>query len=215
MIVACNYFYSFILMPKYNGEKVLVVPRAIFESTGYFEGVSSDPGNYMENFLAPNCAFFMDRSEAELDPSHKQLIPYGIFKYKNTVLHYTRGDKGGESRLHDKGSLGIGGHINPIDLKNEHPDLEAYMAGVEREIKEELNIACSYTQRVIGVINDDSNDVGAVHLGIVHLFELDGDIVTSNEDAICNIRFLSVDDLKNDDMFQRLETWSQIALELL
>lgn len=203
-------------MSKYNGEKVLVIPRPAFENAGYFaQGVASNADEYLNSFMSPDVAFFMDRDLAEADPSHKQIIAYGIFRHKDRILHYTRGNAGGESRLHDKGSLGIGGHINPIDLQGAKPDLHTYMAGVEREVREELNLDCSYTQKVIGIINDDSNDVGAVHLGVVHLFELDGEQVTSNEDAIHNIRFLTLAELKATDTYSRLETWSQLSLDLL
>lgn len=203
-------------MSKYNGEKVLVVPRPVFEKVGYFQqGVSPNADAYLEAFMAPGVAFFMDRATAEDDPSHKQIIAYGIFSYQGRILHYTRGNAGGEARLHDKGSLGIGGHINPVDYQGQEEGMDAYMAGVEREVQEELNFGCNYRQRVIGVINDDTNDVGAVHLGVVHLFELDGDDVTSNEDAINNIRFLSVDELRQEPLFSKLETWSQLSLDLL
>lgn len=202
-------------MSRYNGEQVLVVPRAVFEQVGYFQGVRNSGEAYLNAFMAPGVASFMDREAAEGDPSFKQIIPYGIFVHEGKVLHYTRGGAGGEARLHDKGSLGIGGHINPVDWKGENEGISTYMAGVEREVQEELNFGCSWTQRVIGVINDDSNEVGAVHLGIVHLFELDGQDVRSNEDAIANIRFLSLEELREAPLFDKLETWSQLSLSLL
>lgn len=202
-------------MSRFHGEKVLVVPRLSLEQVGYFQGVHSNGEAYLNAFMAPGVSSFMDREEAEKDPSHKQIIPYGIFCYQGKILHYTRGGAGGEARLHDKGSLGIGGHINPIDWQGADHGLATYMAGVEREVQEELNFGCAYTQRVIGVINDDSNEVGAVHLGLVHLFELDGDAVSSNEDAIANIRFFSPEELREAPLFSKLETWSQLSLDLL
>ncbi|MFR2948619.1 MAG: hypothetical protein ACLTNK_04700, partial [Akkermansia muciniphila] len=156
---------------------------------------------------------FMDREAAENDPSHKQIIAYAIFCHQGRILHYTRGGSGGEARLHDKGSIGIGGHINPVDRQSGHDDVSTYLAGVEREIREELVIDGNCTQRVLGVINDDTNDVGAVHLGIVHLFELDTDRVRANEAALANLRFVSPEELSGE-MFEKLETWSQLALEL-
>ena len=111
-----------------------------------------------------------------------------FFCHQGRILHYTRGGSGGEARLHDKGSIGIGGHINPVDRQSGHDDVSTYLAGVEREIREELVIDGNCTQRVLGVINDDTNDVGAVHLGIVHLFELDTDRVRANEAALANLR---------------------------
>ena len=92
------------------------------------------------------------------------------------------------------------------------PD-ETPAAALVREIREELVIDGNCTQRVLGVINDDTNDVGAVHLGIVHLFELDTDRVRANEAALANLRFVSPEELSGE-MFEKLETWSQLALEL-
>jgi predicted NUDIX family phosphoesterase len=93
--------------------------------------------------------------------------------------------------------------------------IATYMAGVEREVSEEITINGSFTQKVIGVINDDSNDVGAVHLGVVHLFELSTNDVTSNESALANLQFLSPDELMQPTLYDKLETWSQLALQLL
>ena len=178
-------------MSRYHGEQVLVVPRAAFEEAGYFQGHREGGDHYLNTFMKPGVASFMDREAAENDPSHKQIIAYAIFCHQGRILHYTRGGSGGEARLHDKGSIGIGGHINPVDRQSGHDDVSTYLAGVEREIREELVIDGNCTQRVLGVINDDTNDVGAVHLGIVHLFELDTDRVRANEAALANLRFVS------------------------
>ena len=194
-------------------EQVLVVPRAAFEEAGYFQGHREGGDHYLNAFMKPGVASFMDREAAENDPSHKQIIAYAIFCHQGRILHYTRGGSGGEARLHDKGSIGIGGHINPVDRQSGHDDVSTYLAGVEREIREELVIDGNCTQRVLGVINDDTNDVGAVHLGIVHLFELDTDRVRANEAALANLRFVSPEELSGE-MFEKLETWSQLALEL-
>lgn len=200
-------------MSRYHGEQVLVVPRAAFEEAGYFQGHREGGDHYLNAFMKPGVASFMDREAAENDPSHKQIIAYAIFCHQGRILHYMRGGSGGEARLHDKGSIGIGGHINPVDRQSGHDDVSTYLAGVEREIREELVIDGNCTQRVLGVINDDTNDVGAVHLGIVHLFELDTDRVRANEAALANLRFVSPEELSGE-MFEKLETWSQLALEL-
>ncbi len=121
-------------------------------------------------------------------PAHKQIIPYSIFHHRGRYLVYTRGGKSGEKRLASKQSIGIGGHINPHDEREDSLARTTYLNGVEREIDEELRIAGTHTQRVIGLINDDSNEVGRVHLGVVHLFDLESHAVESNEDAIQDIR---------------------------
>lgn len=208
-----RYMYNACAMSRYNGEKVLVVPRAVFEDVGYFQGSSPNVAPYLEEFFKPSVAHFMDREHAEQDPSHKQIIPYVIFRHEGKVLLYTRGASGGETRLHDKVSLGIGGHINPIDSADATVDFATYLAAIAREIEEEITIRGGYFQQVLGVINDDTNDVGKVHLGVVHLCDLETDRVTANESSIADILFLTPQEIR-DTYLNRLETWSQIALDL-
>jgi len=121
---------------------------------------------------------------------------------------------GGEARLHAKGSMGIGGHINPVDTRDDALGMETYMAGVEREIQEELNIKGDFTQKIVALLNDDSNEVGKVHLGVVHLVELESDQVTPGEDAIANLQFSSISELEQN-IRPNLETWSQFCVDIL
>jgi predicted NUDIX family phosphoesterase len=194
-------------------EHVLVIPRALFDELGSFQGFQPDAPRYLPAILNTANNFFMERPAAELDPTHKQLIPYAIFHHAGRYLCYTRGGKGGEKRLVSKRSIGIGGHINPVDQTQDHLGEQMYFNGVEREMAEELRIAGGHTQRVIGLINDDSNEVGQVHLGVVHLFELESDDVQSNEDAIQELQFVPLAELQaNAD---NLETWSRICVEHL
>ncbi len=191
-------------------EHILVIKRSLFDQIGAFQGFQGDAQRYLDVILAKENNFFMARPDAETDPTHKQLIPYSIFHHAGKFLVYTRGGKGGEKRLHAKQSIGIGGHINPHDEREDSLASTTYLNGVEREIDEELRIVGTHTQRVIGLINDDSNEVGQVHLGVVHLFELDSNAVESNEDAIQDIQFMTVEELlQNNDC---LETWSQICV---
>ena len=125
-----------------------------------------------------------------------------------------RGKSGGESRLHAKGSVGIGGHINPVDTREDHLGMATYLAGVEREIEEELNIVGGHSNKVVGLLNDDSNAVGEVHLGVVHIFELETDQVSSNEDALAELGFYDAATLKGE-MLDSLETWSKSCVEAL
>lgn len=194
-------------MSKYAGEQILVVPRSLFDELGAFEGFSQDVDRYLATLLDPKNNFYMDRAEAEEDPTHKQLIPYCVFHHEGKVLHYTRGKSSGESRLHAQGSIGVGGHINPIDASADPLGLGTYYAAVEREIDEELNIEGEYSSRIVGLINDDSNAVGQVHLGIVHLYELESPQVSSNEDALANLSFQTEEALLGE-LFPQLETWS-------
>lgn len=194
-------------------EHVLVIPRALFDELGAFQGFQPDSARYLNAILAPGSNFFLPRPDAELDPTHKQIIPYSIFHHQGKYLVYTRGGKSGEKRLHAKQSIGIGGHINPVDEREDSLAETTYFNGVEREIVEELVLKGNHTQKVIGLINDDSNEVGQVHLGVVHLFDLDHDEVSSNEDAIQDLHFASLEELAA--AADNLETWSSICVKHL
>lgn len=196
-------------MSKYAGEEVLVVRRSLLEEIGMFHGILTnaiDPA--IARLLDPANHFFMDRGAAEEDPTHKQLIPYCVFRCGDQILHYTRGKAGGESRLHAKISVGVGGHINPIDTGEGRVGSEAYFAAVSRELDEELVLKGPRTSRIIALLNDDSNPVGQVHLGIVHLVDLENTEVFSREDALTDLGFTPLTEL-HTDLFDRLETWSQ------
>ncbi|MBC7979108.1 MAG: NUDIX domain-containing protein [Armatimonadetes bacterium] len=202
-------------MSKYAGEEVLVVKRMLLEQIGMFGGLRAEGvDDGVALLLEEGSHFFMDREAAEEDPGHKQLIPYCIFKCGERVLYYTRGKAGGENRLHAKLSVGVGGHINPVDMGAGRKGAGAYYAAVQREIDEELEISCDYQMRVIGLLNDDSNPVGQVHLGVVHLVEFETEEVASREDALMDLSWATVGEL-NGELFERLETWSQFCMRWL
>ena len=194
-------------------EHVLVIPRALFDELGAFQGFRGDAPRYLEAMLAEGQNFFMERPAAEIDPSYKQIIPYSLFHHQGRYLVYTRGGKSGEKRLVAKRSIGIGGHINPHDERENSLAETTYYNSIEREVAEELKIEGGHSQRVLGLINDDSNEVGQVHLGIVHWFDLETDRVTSNEDALQDLHFESLADLQAN--IDQLETWSQICVRHL
>lgn len=202
-------------MSKYAGEEVLVVRRALLDEIGTFQGIQTvGLEAAVARLLDPANHFFMDRAAAEEDPSHKQLIPYCVFRCGDRILHYTRGKSGGESRLHAKISVGVGGHVNPIDTGGGRTGPDAYHAAVTREIEEELDLPGEQAHRIIALLNDESNAVGQVHLGIVHLIELDSDAVSSREDALLDLGFTDLAELRGA-CFERLETWSQYCIRHL
>lgn len=196
-------------MAKFE-EMVLVVRRSLFDRLGSFQGIQLDVDRYLSEFLSQKNNLFLRRSEAETDPFYKQLIPYAVFTWKDQVLHYTRGAKSGEQRLVALGSIGIGGHINDSD-EGLTLDSSAYHSAFHREIREELHLAGGFRDRIVGLINDDSNEVGRVHLGVVHLVELESPEVRSAESALRQLEFLSMDELQN--RLTALETWSQLVVK--
>ena len=197
----------------YEDESVLVIKRELFDEIGTFQGISTEIDKYLPVFLNPSNNFFIHRELAEDDPTHKQIIPYAIFKHGDKFLRYLRGKKSGEQRLASKSSIGIGGHINQDDFNSSSLEKDTYLTGIEREINEELIINCDYNNLPIALINDDSNDVGQVHLGVVHLFDLESDQVEAGEANIENLEFLSSDDLLREK--DSLESWSQICVDHL
>ena len=200
-------------MAKYEDENVLVIPRELFDEIGSFQGINFNTAKYLPSFLDPSNNFFLSREDAEEDPRYKQIIPYALFRYQDTFLRYVRGKKSGEQRLASKSSVGIGGHINQDDAAQSSLERDTYMTGVEREINEELKLNCNYSQKPVGLINDDSNDVGQVHIGVVHLFDLKGNDIKPGESNIQDLQLLNKEQLTAER--NTLETWSQICLDNL
>lgn len=197
-------------------EHVLVVPTAEFHRLGHFQGVSRDIERYLQGLLRPEFISYRPRSEMENDPSFKQLIPYVIFRYRDAagevhLFQYTRGKGQGETRLHAKRSIGIGGHISSDDATT--VGSQPYEEGLRRELAEEVAIDTAYQAACVGLINDDETEVGRVHLGVVHIYDVESPDVTPREDDICNTGFVPLSDLlAQRDQF---ETWSKICLEAL
>jgi len=196
-------------------ENVLVIKRELFDELGAFQGLNFEPRKYLDAILSRGNNFFLPRAQAEKDPSYKQIIPYVLLTHGDDVLHYIRGKKAGEQRLVAKGSIGIGGHMNQEDelLFNYALDEGAYREGVEREIAEEIKIETKFEDRIVALLNDDSNEVGQVHLGIVHIFRLAAPKVEKREAMITSLAFLPKAELLARR--ETLETWSQICLDSL
>ena len=198
-------------------ERVLVVPTEFFRELGYFQGFCSDVDRYLDGLLSSMNTVYRARSEVEEDPSFKQLIPYVIFRHvaedgTESVFQYTRGTGQGEGRLHRKRSVGIGGHISTVDA-----DVDAtgnpYAEGMRRELEEEVIIETPYSDACVGLINDDESAVGRVHLGVVHLFDVEEPAVRPREPEIIDAGFRPLKEILAD--VSEFETWSSICLQAL
>lgn len=192
-------------------EKILGFPRAVFEQLGVFHGFSPDVDRYLLAILDPKNNSFRLRAQAETDPSFKQIIPYVVITDGERVLHYVRGKKAGEQRLVAKGSIGIGGHINDEDHSLFAVGMDAFRAAVEREVREELNVEGAFDAKPVGLINDDSVEVGRVHFGVVHVLRRRPEQVKKREQVIAQQEWLTPDELR--DRRDRMETWSQFCLD--
>ena len=195
-------------------EQVLVVERKVLEHVGMFQGLTFDVDHYLRKLFVSGILRFMPRSQVEKDPAYKQLIPYVIMTCDGKYLSYVRGRRAGETRLVGNRSIGIGGHINPVDwtLFSAEP-YKTYLEAVEREVAEEVSVETSHTERVVALLNDESNDVGRVHLGIVHYWILDAPKVNKREQMITQMAFMTPAELQ--EVRDTMETWSGLCLSHL
>lgn len=204
-------------MSEIRSERVLVVPAALLHRLGHFQGFTSDADRYVSVFLDPANTSYRPRHEVENDPSYKQLIPYVLFRHSDeagcvTIFQYTRGMRQDESRLRGKRSVGIGGHISLKDSASNGTG-SAYLEGMARELTEEVSIETPYRERCVGLINDDDTDVGRVHLGIVHLLDVERPSIEARESEIVDSGFRRVQKILPD--LDDFEMWSQICLRAL
>src|SRR5262249_20199329 len=144
-----------------EAERVLVVPAAVLHEAGAFQGFSPRVEDYLPRLLDPARLSYRPRAEVETDPSFKQLIPYVGLRWGGQLVHYPRGSKATEARLRALRSVGVGGHIRAEDTGLFE---DAYRAGMLRELQEEVYLETTYQETCVGLINDDSNPVGQVHL---------------------------------------------------
>ncbi len=192
-------------------EQVLVIERKVLEQVGMFQGLAFDVANYLREFFVQGVPRFMPRSQVEENPAYKQLIPYVLMSYQDKYLSYIRGRRAGEARLVGNRSIGIGGHINPVDWTLFSAELyKTYLEAVEREVAEEVSVETSHTDRIVALLNDESNEVGSVHLGIVHHWILDAPNVSKREQMITQMAFMTPAELQ--EVRDTLETWSGLCL---
>jgi predicted NUDIX family phosphoesterase len=196
-------------------EQILVVERRVLEQIGMFQGLAFDVERYLRSIFVQGVPRFMPRWQAEKDPAYKQIIPYVIMTYDGKYLSYVRGRRAGETRLVGNRSIGIGGHINPRDdMPLFNADFyQTYITAVEREVAEEVSVKAHHSDHIVALLNDDSNDVGRVHLGIVHYWVLDSSQVGKREQMISQMAFMTPGQLQ--EVRDTLETWSQLCLDNL
>ncbi len=191
-------------------ERVLVLPRDAVPGGLDFRGVRHADATALAELrtAVETHGIYLDRPLAEEDPTHKQLIPYVVVRDGLRVFLMERTDAGGDRRLHGKASIGVGGHLNPVD----HGE-DALMAGLRREWDEEVVADGSPEFRLVGLLNDDSNPVGAVHLGVVFEVEAAGRSVEVREEDKLSGSFVAPERVR--EAWDRLETWSQLVADAI
>jgi predicted NUDIX family phosphoesterase len=148
--------------------------------------------------------FFVARAEAEVEPKWRQIIPYVVVMHGDEVLTLRRLKKQTEARLHDKVSIGIGGHINPgHDI----------LAGLQKELDEEIAIDDPYELEFAGILNDESTEVSRVHLGAVYVLRSTSANVRVRETEKMTGSFVARRELA--PMRDAMETWSQVVYDAL
>jgi predicted NUDIX family phosphoesterase len=205
-------------MPAVAEERVLVVPTSRFHALGHFQGFSADMGRYLPALLEGDDLSYRPRGEMEQDPSFKQLIPYVLFRHVDAagvvrLFQYTRGGGQGEKRLHAKRSVGVGGHISAEDALDRASHHDVYREGMLRELAEEVAIEAPYVERCVGLINDDETPVGQVHLGVVHVCDVERPAVAPREHDILDAGFRPIDEILAQ--LDGFESWSQIVVRAL
>ncbi len=185
-------------------EHVLVIPRgAMMGDPGWHGLVEADLEAFQS--VVRGEGRFVDRSTAEEDRQLKQVIPYLVLRDGDRYFLMRRTRAGTDARLHDRYSIGVGGHLNPGDV-----DLAG---GLAREWAEELNAAFIPEFRLVGLLNDDTTDVGGVHLGAVFTADAAGRPVTVRETDKLSGAFAGIDEVAA--VLDRMETWSALVFAWL
>lgn len=185
-------------------EQILGIARALVPGGLKWRGVR---GVSLDPYLAAirESGSFRPRSEAETDPSWKQVIPYLVLRDGARIFLMRRTRAGGDERLHERYTIGIGGHVNPGDADP--------VAGLQREWGEEIEADFEPTFRPLGVLNDDDNAVGTVHIGLVYSADADGRPVRIREYEKLEGSFATFAEVTA--VVTRLETWSAHLFEFL
>jgi predicted NUDIX family phosphoesterase len=191
-------------------EQVLVLPRDAVPGGAAFHGIKQADDTTLADLrrAVRENGRFLDRPDAEDDPTHKQLIPYVVVRDGDRVFLTERSMAGGDARLHGKASIGVGGHLNPVDEGEDPLD-----DGLRREWSEELETNWEPEFELIGLMYDDGNPVGAVHLGVVFTVNARGRHVAVREHEKLTGRWATRDEVYG--AWDRLETWSQLVAEEL
>ena len=178
----------------------MVVPTALLRP--YFTApLIRDHTQAILDLIAANHTF-IPRATAEVSPQWKQIIPYVVIRNGDDYFVLKRTAKQTEARLHHKVSLGIGGHINPGHSLRE---------GLQKELDEEVHVGDAYDLQFIGILNDDSTEVGRVHLGAVHVLDASGANVVVKETEKMTAEWMPRDALGK--VRDSMESWSQIVYD--
>lgn len=192
--------------PTLHDEKILVVKREKLFPDGILQGLRQTDLNDYQHIVAHNKEFHW-RSAMEGDATYKQIIPYLVYSFEGKLFLMQRRASASETRLKNRFSLGIGGHIREEDIVG-----KSMYEWAEREFKEEVEYSGSLTITPIGVLNDETNDVGRVHAGFVFLLKGDRADIQVKEELKTG-ELLSLDAV--GEYYPAMETWSKLVFDFL
>jgi predicted NUDIX family phosphoesterase/dephospho-CoA kinase len=203
-------------------EDVLVFPMSLLGKIGYFDGINRNYRRYEKVLLNPDKTKFLPRIAAETDKEFKQVLSYVMIKYGDSVLRFTRGSYTSvRDYLKGRYCIGFGGHVRGSDFNLLSLKDSGYANSIYRELNEELRLSPGAINansiRTIGVLNDDSSDLGKVHLAFIHLLELDETTVGTDakdlkrERSVNQLRFVPIAELGKE--FERYEYWSKLCIK--
>lgn len=187
-------------------EHILVVRRDLLFPEGAWQGLKMVEYASYETLIRQNQEF-LPRSRMETDPRYKQIIPYLVFTHEDRYFVMQRLAKATEQRLKSKLSVGIGGHINQQDISD-----GSIIDWARREFAEEVAYEGTFSIEPLGILNDDSTEVGQVHVGFIYLLRGSSGAITAKEEFKSGDLWTPEECRSN---FDRMENWSQIVLQAL
>lgn len=205
---------------SHENEKVICLPSPVLKNL-LSRGLNRIS---LESLLVRTGFRWMPRSEADQDERYRHLATYAVLTCGDRVFAYRRGGSGSEDRLHDRWSIGVGGHVTVEDIGAVMPDPSVFRAAAERisdavryaarrEVNEEVAWDGPVATAELGLIVDDSNPVGLVHLGVAYRYELADTSATAREDCLADARWVTLDEARVD--IESYESWSRILIEEL
>ncbi|MDO8638211.1 MAG: NUDIX domain-containing protein [Candidatus Daviesbacteria bacterium] len=186
-------------------EQVLVIARKIVLPKPW-TGINNNGIEGFEDLIRAS-GIFKRRGDIEDDPNWQQITPYMVFRHENKYFLMQRSSDGGEKQLYNMYSIGIGGHLRKKDLEG-----KTILDWAKREFEEEVDFKGSYISKVLGLLNDDRNLVGQVHLGYVFLLEGNSDQI-SIKDEHQSGKLATMEEIKR--IYPQMETWSQLVYDFL
>lgn len=190
---------------KYD-ELILVVKRDCIFADGDWQGIKEVCFDSYVSLIQKNKEF-QPRGLMEKNPSYKQIIPYLVFEHNEQYFLMQRSSQASEERLRNNYTLGIGGHVRQEDLVS-----DSLIDWARREFYEEINYHGSLSIEPLGILNDDSNEVGKVHVGFVFLLRGDHDRI-SVKSELQSGRMVPIEECML--LNKHMETWSQMVMKHL